>query len=109
MSKPVVDVSRVESPPMPAVPSSNAHLAPVAPAAVSEGVVTNASPTGLPRIPTEYVPWLLLGATSATSGLAAASVTVESVAAKAVLLGLSAAIGTAAGIISQGYRKPPAP
>lgn len=103
---PAIDGTRPVEP----LPKSNAHLAPVRPVLESEGVATTypeVSPTGLPRIPTEYVPWLLFGAPVLTAGLMSASQAVDGNAARAILMGTAAAIGTAAGIISQGYRKPP--
>lgn len=108
MPKPV-DVLPVGSPPMPSLPTSNAHLAPVPPAAVSEGVATTlpASPTGVAVIPSAYVPYVILGSMVAM-GLGEelsnpAPLTVARVGGILLKLG---AVGLAAA--SQGQRKAPA-
>ena len=90
-----VDVSRVESPPMPAVPESNAHLAPVAPAVISE-----ASPTGQPLIPPKAVPYL-------TVAVAAAVVVHETVhhPTAQLITGILLAVASVLGLASPGLRR----
>ncbi len=68
------------------------------------------SPTGTPRLPPSGVPWVLAAAIGLTAALEAASHSDGIPPAARLACGISAvAFAAALGIISPGWRRPPAP